>query len=396
MKAQNIYPLSLNGDTFNALKSDYDSMLRQTLTKMEDLKVEDATITIKVAVSLEKDQARDFQANGYDAMRDIVKPTFKHEISSVMQVKDKKSGSLGGTMELVWDKDLGQYVMRPIDNGQVSIFDEPDKVNSGIGGLQDNALPAPKPPALPGPSGEVIDADFEVVEDNQDGSDGHYADPKVLFEYMKQFIGVEMKVSGSDGQYTVSTPDGKVVLSSTCKPTDRFYCSPEKLAPHVGHSVTCVAYGQDDVVNISIECEDCNEVLFDIDAPADNPEEKSDKDKELLDTFNWLLGFNGQSMKVMEAMGNYTVRTESNKVILTSANSQTLLYCSAAILGSHIGHKLVCEASGPVDEYPDTISIICEECDETLFELHSPAWVEGAEDGDPGDGYPYEDPDEEG
>ena len=36
MTAQNIYPLSLNGDTFNALKSDYDAMLRQTLTKMED------------------------------------------------------------------------------------------------------------------------------------------------------------------------------------------------------------------------------------------------------------------------------------------------------------------------------------------------------------------------
>lgn len=397
MKAQNIYPLSLNVDTFNALKSDYDSMLRQTLTKMEDLKVEDATITIKVAVSLEKDQARDFQANGYDGMRDIVKPTFKHEISTVMQVKDKKSGSVGGSMELVWDKELCDYVMRPIDNGQVSMFDEPDKENGGTDVVQDNALQAPELPALPGPSGEVIDADYEVIEGNpsQDGSDDHHADPKVLFEYMKQFIGVELKVSESDGQYTVSTLDGKVILSSACKPTDRFYCSPEKLSPHVGHSVTCVSYGQDEIANISIECEDCNEVLFDIDAPADELEENANKDKELLDTFNWLLGFDGQSMKVLEAMGNYTVRTESNRVILTSANPQTLLYCSGAILGSHVGHKLVCKASGPVAEYPDTISIICEECEETLFELHSPAWS-GEEDEDPGDDYPYEEPGEEG
>lgn len=391
MKAQNIYPLSLNGDTFNALKSDYDSMLRQTLTKMEDLKVEDATITIKVAVSLEKDQARDFQANGYDAMRDIVKPTFKHEISTVMQVKDKKSGSLGGTMEMVWDQELGQYVMRPIDNGQVSMFDESDEES---GGTKNNSLPPSEPPALPGPSGEVIDAEFEVVEDGQEGSDISHADPKLLFEYMKQFIGVDMKVEEVDGQYTVSTPDGKVILSSSCKPTDRFYCSPQKLAPHVGHSVTCVAYGQDEVVNISIECEDCNEVLFDIDAPADDPEENDGKDKELLDTFNWLLGFDGQSMKVLEAMGNYTVRTEANKVILTSANPQTLLYCPVAILGSHVGHKLVCKASGPVAEYPDTISIICEECDETLFELHSPAWT-GEEDENTDDDYPYEEPGEE-
>ena len=46
---------------------------------------------------MEKDQARDFEVHEYEAMRDIVKPTFKHEISTVVQVKDKKSGSLGGT-----------------------------------------------------------------------------------------------------------------------------------------------------------------------------------------------------------------------------------------------------------------------------------------------------------
>ena len=29
----------------------------------------------------------------------------------------------------------------------------------------------------------------------------------------------------------------------------------------------CVGYGDDEIVNISIECEDCSEVLFDIDSP---------------------------------------------------------------------------------------------------------------------------------
>ena len=292
MAAQNIYPLSLNGDTFNALKSDYDAMLRQTLMKMEDLKVEDATITVKVAVSLEKDQARDFQANGYDAMRDIVKPTFKHEISTVMQVKDKKSGSLGGTMEMVWDQELGQYVMRPIDNGQTTLFDQ-----SGEG------------------SGPIMDADYTVVDD-----------PPAL-------------------------PAGTAALP----------------------------------------------------APQEEPEVAgldSEETKERWDTFYWLLNFDGTPMKVLEAMGNYTVRTEANKVILTSANPHTTLYCSGEILSSHVGHRLVCKASGKMDGNPDTVSIICEECDDTLFELHSPAWtadeepVEPVEE-DPED-YPYEEPGEEG
>ena len=254
--------------------------------------MEDATITVKVAVTLEKDQARDFQANGYDAMRDIVKPTFKHEISTVMQVKDKKSGSLGGTMELVWDQELGQYVMRPIDNGQTTLFDQPG-----------------------GSTGSVVDAEYTVVDD------------------------------------TPALPAGASALP----------------------------------------------------VPQEEPEDggqESEELKERWDTFYWLLKFDGTPMKVLEAMGNYTVRTEANKVILTSANHHTTLYCSGEILSSHVGHRLVCKASGKVEGNSNTISIICEECDETLFELHSPAWtadeepVEPVEE-DPED-YPYEEPGEEG
>lgn len=293
MATQTTYPLSLNGDTFNALKSDYDALLRQLLTEMENRDEEEATITIKVGVKLEKDQARDFQANGYDAMRDIVKPTFKHEISTVMQIKNKKSGSLGGTMELVWDKELCQYVMRPIDNGQTDLFDHP--VES---------------------SGSVVDAEYTVVDD-----------PPAL-------------------------PAGAAALP----------------APK--------------------------------EEPVDVSQDDEDKLKELWDTFYWLLNFDGTVMKVLEAMGNYTVRTEANKVILTSANPHTTLYCSGEILSSHVGHRLVCKASGKVEGDPDTISIICEECDETMFVLHSPAWSADEEPVEPGEelpeGYPYEEPGEEG
>lgn len=117
------YPLSLNGDTFNGFKTDFDQVLRQLLIEMEKQESVEATIAVKMTVKLEPDQARDFLANGYDAMRDITKPTFKHDISSVLQVKQKKSGSLGGNMELVWDSELHQYILRPIDNGQTTIFD---------------------------------------------------------------------------------------------------------------------------------------------------------------------------------------------------------------------------------------------------------------------------------
>jgi hypothetical protein len=201
-------------------------------------------------------------------------------------------GSLGGTMEMVWDQELGQYVMRPIDNGQTTLFDQ-----SGEG------------------SGPIMDADYTVVDD-----------PPAL-------------------------PAGTAALP----------------------------------------------------APQEEPEVAgldSEETKERWDTFYWLLNFDGTPMKVLEAMGNYTVRTEANKVILTSANPHTTLYCSGEILSSHVGHRLVCKASGKMDGNPDTVSIICEECDDTLFELHSPAWTADEESVEPGEevpeDYPYEAPGEEG
>lgn len=172
MSNQNNYPLSLNGDTFNGLKTDYDSMLRTLIGEMERMDEEEATINIKVAVRLEKDQARDFKANGYDAMRDIVKPSFKHEISTVMQIKNKKNGTLGGNMELIWDRDNCQYVMRPIDNGQVSLFDEnagetPATKDANIPkGLPSPAMISGELPASKSIDDNVIDAEYTVLDDS--------------------------------------------------------------------------------------------------------------------------------------------------------------------------------------------------------------------------------------
>ena len=209
-----VYPMSLNGDTFNALKCDFDQMLRKLLSGMEKFECEEATLNIKVGVKLEKDQARDFEVHEYEAMRDIVKPTFKHEISSAMQVKDKKTGSLSGNYELVWDRESGQYVMRNIDDGQVTLFDTEG----------DNVIQMPEPPALP--AGTVIDADYTMLEDGEaqggsedangpvDGSDGHKKPGDSPYEYLRQFVGADMKVMGTEhGIYTVRS-GGKVILSS--------------------------------------------------------------------------------------------------------------------------------------------------------------------------------------
>ncbi len=168
------YPLSLDGDTFNAFKTDFDMMLRKLLTEMEKRETEDATISIKIAVNLQKGQERDYEANGYDAMKDITKPTFKHEINTVLQVKDKKTGNLGGDMKLVWDRALCQYVLQEIDNGQMSMLNEeeqePVQIPAGRGTL---ALTAGNDEKGKVDVTGAIDAEFRDVTDDipDDGYD---------------------------------------------------------------------------------------------------------------------------------------------------------------------------------------------------------------------------------
>lgn len=40
----------------------------------------------------------------------------------------------------------------------------------------------------------------------------------------------------------------------------------KSLLAHVGHNIVCVTYGINETVNVSIECEDCNEVLVSFDS----------------------------------------------------------------------------------------------------------------------------------
>lgn len=262
--------LSLNADTFQNLKSDFDTILNRTIGNMTMKGADDATITLKLGVSLEKETV-----STTEGIKEVTKPTFKHDISSVMQVKDKMTGQFKGEYGMVWDENEERWVLRKIDNGQMDLFDYEgngqiiDVEYSEINGL---------PEAQKGlPDGSDVDEGDYPGEDAESEPDdaGEFEEPRKApqddtstpFGWLCQFIGEDLHISESMGNYTVRTEENKVVLSSATGPDSPFYCSAEKLAPHVGHQVVCAGYGQDYIVNVSIECEDCSTVLFDIDAP---------------------------------------------------------------------------------------------------------------------------------
>lgn len=126
----NVLTLTIESEAFAALRLDFNQVLQKTLANMERKESEQAELTLKLKISLEKGTAPDFREIRYKAERDIVRPAFTHKVSSVMQIKCEKSGILSGDYELVWDEESGDYVMRPIDNGQISLFEDREQISS--------------------------------------------------------------------------------------------------------------------------------------------------------------------------------------------------------------------------------------------------------------------------
>ncbi len=255
----NDLPLSLKSNTFNALCSDFDQVLRATLQGMSDTSQDAAEVNVKVKITLTPDSAPDYTVKGIGQQtRSITKPKFDHTVTAVIQRKEKKTGTLSGNYELVWDRESCCFVMRPIDDGQSSLFDD-EQTNGGQTEL----------PALPG---KVINANFTVL-DGDGKADDDLDQHREAFNWLKNFIDAEMTVMEALGNYTVrGDKGGKVILSSGTGADSPFYVAAETLEPHVGHPLTCTE-GPDSII---IMCEDCDTVIFrmsDPDAVKDDPQE---------------------------------------------------------------------------------------------------------------------------
>lgn len=133
------YALTLDSDAFNSLKTDFNQILRRTLSTMLQKEGEKAELKMSLKITLTEGTAPDLEERKYEAERDVIIPKFEHKISSVMQYKDEKSGFVGGAeYELVWDKEKSDYVMRPIKDAQITLFDEPEDLNYEYEGSDDD------------------------------------------------------------------------------------------------------------------------------------------------------------------------------------------------------------------------------------------------------------------
>ncbi len=123
MKIPQELELTLNSGTFAVLKADFDNALQKTLHNMQQKGSEAAEVKVSLKISFVKDEKSDIKIDDLDGRREIIIPKFDHKVSSVLQIKDEASGTLGGNFELVYDEVRKDWVMREIVSPQTSLGD---------------------------------------------------------------------------------------------------------------------------------------------------------------------------------------------------------------------------------------------------------------------------------
>lgn len=244
MSKTNEMLLSLDGTTFFAMKKDFDDVLNRTIGNMQMKGASDATITLKLDVSITKGITN---VNGMN--RDYNKPAFKHQVSSVLQIKDKATGQLAGEMVLEWDDDAEKFVLRRVDDGQTSLFDD-DYENCDDDEIDVKGLPEP----------ETDDEDHSNQATREESA----------FDVLMGFTDRNLTIVESAGVYTVRTEDtNEVVLSSGCEDGSPFKISADVAQKHVGDKLLCYLFSDESnhVSGIAIDCTSCDETIFIMKAP---------------------------------------------------------------------------------------------------------------------------------
>lgn len=159
----NAMPLSLTSDTFNALKTDFDLVLRRLLKTMELKGADHGELTLKMKV--------DFKHDGQ-----IIKPAFEHKVTSAMQIKDELNGELCGDLIMVWDEATNNFVLQKIEDPQLSMFGDED--NEPEQQEESKVIQMPGRAELPPVEAEVgeiepeepdyIDAEYREIEEEDE------------------------------------------------------------------------------------------------------------------------------------------------------------------------------------------------------------------------------------
>ena len=191
--------LHINDETFDSMRSDADLVLQKLIKNMIEKGSLEGKLTINIDVLLTREYIPNHDPNIEGETRPVYIPKFAHKVGSVMQIKDETKGTKNyDGMELVWDNEKKEYILKPIANTeQMTIFDAEytcvnDDEDDGRDEAEQPALEGRLVAALPGPATEEDAEEVEAevyAEDVIAGQDGAAEDMSGEFEETMPFDG---------------------------------------------------------------------------------------------------------------------------------------------------------------------------------------------------------------
>ena len=168
--------LHINDAAFASMREGADLVIQRLVKSMVEKESTSGSVTIKIDLTLVPDIVDNMDPDIDGDTRKILKPKITHKINSVMQIKDEEKGGVNyDGMELVYDSQLGEYVMRPIANTyQRSIFDVDFTEAEEEIHEEYQALEGRRVMALPG---ETDDEEDETEEEQMPFEDDYGYDP---------------------------------------------------------------------------------------------------------------------------------------------------------------------------------------------------------------------------
>ena len=121
------FELGMNSPMLERCVTDINSLLNKTVFTMKDKNTQEATVTVKMVVSL-------------DNVDDMEKISIKHDVSAVMQLKQKKSGASEGEYVIVFNEETGMFEAKPIKDAQMN-FDDVVIADAESGTVYDDTDP---------------------------------------------------------------------------------------------------------------------------------------------------------------------------------------------------------------------------------------------------------------
>lgn len=117
--------LHINDGAFCGMRNDADRVLQRLIKNMIEKDSMDGKITITIDVALTQEFILNRDPSIEGETRRVLTPKFSHKVGSIMQIKNEAKGDINyDGMELVWDEEVGEYVLKPIANTeQMTMFD---------------------------------------------------------------------------------------------------------------------------------------------------------------------------------------------------------------------------------------------------------------------------------